>query len=313
MNPQVLIGGGLLFVLAMAASSVWMLRQMHRDTRLSARIRLIHGQKPTARKSSDQDAIRAVIVNGVAAVGKAILRSGMVSAGTLSELESTIATSGLRGAQGVGLFIGSKLLLMVGLPVIVWLLLEHWGIAGIMHTLLTGGAGVIGLLAPDWIIGHQRKRYLARIEQGLPDALDMLVICTQAGLGLGPAIIRVAAELQHAYREISQEFEQTANELQVMADARLAILNLGTRTGLDSLKRLATTLAQTLQYGTPVSDALRVLSSEMRQEMLTRFEARAARLPVLLTMPTIAFILPTVFIIAGGPAMIRVMRAFGHH
>jgi tight adherence protein C len=129
---------------------------------------------------------------------------------------------------------------------------------------------------------------------------------------LGPAIIRVAAELQFAYREISQEFELTANELQVMADARLAILNLGTRTGLDSLKRLSTTLAQTLQYGTPISDALRVLSSEMRQEMLTRFEARAARLPVLLTMPTIAFILPCVFIIAGGPAMIQVMRAFNH-
>ncbi|HTW70317.1 MAG TPA: type II secretion system F family protein [Acetobacteraceae bacterium] len=313
MNPQVLVGGGLLFVIVLAVSSVWMLREMRRETRLAARIRLIHGQAPTGRKSAEPEAIRAAVVNSVAAVGKAILRSGMVSAGTLSELETTLSTSGLRGSQGVGLFIGSKLLLMVGLPVIAWLLLTHWGITGFMHTLLPGGAGVIGLLAPDWLIGHQRKRYLARIEQGLPDALDMLVICTQAGLGLGPAIVRVATELQHAYPEISQEFEQTANELQVMSDARMAILNLGTRTGLDSLKRLATTLAQTLQYGTPISDALRVLSSEMRQEMLTRFEARAARLPVLLTMPTIAFILPTVFIIAGGPAMIRVMRAFGHH
>ncbi|HUN42575.1 MAG TPA: type II secretion system F family protein [Acetobacteraceae bacterium] len=312
MNLHVLIGGGLLFVLVLAASSVWMLREMHRETRLAARIRLIHGQTPAARKSSERAAVYAAIVNGVAAVGKAILRSGVVSARTLSELENTVSTSGLRGAQGVGLFIGSKLLLMVGLPVIFWLLLAHWGFTGLMTTLLPGASGVIGLLAPDWVIGHQRKQYLARIENGLPDALDMLVICTQAGLGLGPAIIRVAAELQHAYREISQELEMTANELQVMSDARLAILNLGTRTGLDSLKRLSTTLAQTLQYGTPISDALRVLSSEMRQEMLTRFEARAARLPVLLTMPTIAFILPCVFLIAGGPAMIQVMRAFHH-
>ena len=171
---------------------------------------------------------------------------------------------------------------------------------------------MIGLLAPDWLIGHQRKRYLARIEQGLPDALDMLVICTQAGLGLGPAIIRVATELQHAYREIAMEFEQTANELQVLSDARIAILNLGTRTGLESLKRLATTLAQTLQYGTPIAEALRVLSAEMRQEMLTKFEARAARLPVLLTLPTIVFILPCVFLIAGGPAMIQVMHISTH-
>ena len=312
MNPQLLIGGGVLFFLVMAICSVSMLREMQRETRLAARIRMIHGQASSARKSPEPEAIRAALVNSVAAVGKAILRSGMVSAGTLSELENTLSSSGLRGAQGVGLFIGSKLLLMVGLPVTAWLLLQHMGITGMMRSLLPGGAGVIGLLAPDWIIGHQRKRYLARIEHGLPDALDMLVICTQAGLGLGPAIIRVAAELQFAYREISQEFELTANELQVMADARLAILNLGTRTGLDSLKRLSTTLAQTLQYGTPISDALRVLSSEMRQEMLTRFEARAARLPVLLTMPTIAFILPCVFIIAGGPAMIQVMRAFNH-
>jgi len=312
MNESVLIGGGLMFFIVMAACSVWMMREMRRESRLAARIRLVHGQASVTRKSAEPEAVRAAVINGIAAVGQAILRSGMVSAGTLSELETTLATSGLRGSQGVGLFIGCKLLLMALLPGTVWLLLRHWGMTGIMLSLLPGASGVIGLLLPDWVIGHQRKRYLSRIEQGLPDALDMLVICTQAGLGLGPAVIRVAGELHHAYREIALEFEKTANELHVMSDARAAILNLGTRTGLDSLKRLATTLAQTLQYGTPISDALRVLSSEMRGEMLTRFEARAARLPVLLTMPTIAFILPCVFIIAGGPAMIHVMRVFHH-
>jgi len=312
MNEGLLIGGGLLFFLVMGACSIWMMREMRHESRLAARIRVIHGQAPAARKSAEPEAVRAAVLNGVAAVGQAILRSGIVSAGTLSELETTLSTSGLRGSQGVGLFIGSKLLLMVMLPGTIWLLLRHWGMTGMMVTLLPAASGVIGLLLPDWVIGHQRKRYLAKIEQGLPDALDMLVICTQAGLGLGPAVIRVAGELQHAYREIALEFEKTANELHVMSDSRAAILNLGTRTGLDSLKRLATTLAQTLQYGTPISDALRVLSSEMRLEMLTRFEARAARLPVLLTMPTIAFILPCVFIIAGGPAMIQVMRVFHH-
>ena len=310
MNERLLIGGGLLFAIMMAACSFWMLREIRREERLAARVRAMHGQAPASRKSAEPQAVRAALVDGIAALGRTILRSGMVSAGTLSELENTLAASGLRGAQGVALFIGGKLLLMVVLPGMVWLLMRHWGISGITGTLLPAGSGVIGLLAPDWVIGHQRKSYLKRIEQGLPDALDMLVICTQAGLGLGPAIIRVATELQHAYREIAMEFEQTANELQVLADARIAILNLGTRTGLESLKRLATTLAQTLQYGTPIADALRVLSSEMRGEMLTKFEARAARLPVLLTLPTIAFILPCVFIIAGGPAMIQVMRVF---
>ena len=198
MNERLLIGGGLLFAIMMAACSFWMLREIRREERLAARVRAIHGQAPASRKSAEPQAVRAALVDGIAALGRTILRSGMVSAGTLSELENTLSASGLRGAQGVALFIGGKLLLMVVLPGMVWLLMRHWGISGITGTLLPAGSGVIGLLAPDWVIGHQRKGYLKRIEQGLPDALDMLVICAQAGLGLGPAIIRVATELQHA-------------------------------------------------------------------------------------------------------------------
>jgi tight adherence protein C len=104
----------------------------------------------------------------------------------------------------------------------------------------------------------------------------------------------------------------TAHELQMITDSRVALLNLGKRTALDSFKRLGATLVQTIQYGTPLSDALRTLSAEMRQEMLTRFEAKAARLPVMLTLPTALFILPCVFLIAGGPAIIQVMKTFSH-
>ena len=140
----------------------------------------------------------------------------------------------------------------------------------------------------------------------------MMVICAQAGLGLGPAVVRVAEELQPSYCELAIEIAQTANELQVMTDSRIALGNLGLRTGLEGFKRLATTLIQTIQYGTPMTEALRTLSAELRQEMLTKFEAKAARLPVMLTLPTIIFILPCVFLIAGGPAMIQVMKVFNH-
>jgi tight adherence protein C len=99
--------------------------------------------------------------------------------------------------------------------------------------------------------------------------------------------------------------------LQVMSDSVLALTQLGTRTGLDSLKRIAMTLAQTLQYGTPLTDALRILSADMRQEALVRYEEKAARLPVMLTLPMIVFILPCVFIIVGGPAVIQVFRQLG--
>jgi tight adherence protein C len=122
--------------------------------------------------------------------------------------------------------------------------------------------------------------------------------------------VRVATELHNAHSEVAEELGQTANELQLISDSRVALTNLGVRTGIDGYKRLGTTLIQTMQYGTPLTEALRQLSAEMRQDSLTRFEARAARLPVLLTMPMILFILPCVFLIAAGPAIIQIMRAF---
>jgi tight adherence protein C len=100
----------------------------------------------------------------------------------------------------------------------------------------------------------------------------------------------------------------TANDLQIMSDTRAALANLGNRTGIEGLARLGTTLIQSMQYGTPLSHSLRILAGELRQEALTRFEARAARLGVLLTLPMIVFILPCVFLVVGGPAAIQVLR-----
>lgn len=313
MNQDLLLfaAGGALAALMLPAA-LWMMREMQREERLKARIRMIHGQPASGRRKSERQAVLSAVKRVVGGLGQSILRSGVLSARTLSELESTLEASGMRPGQGVGMFIGAKILAMLVLPGVAWALANNLGLHGMMLALCPGGSGVLGLLAPDWLLGNQRKRYLARLEQGLPDALDMLVICTQAGLGLAPAIIRVAAELQHAYREIAAEFEKTANELQVTSDSRVAILNLGQRTGLESLKRLSSTLAQTIQYGTPVTDALRILSAEMRHELLTKRETKAARLPVMLTMPTMVFILPCVFLIAGGPAIIKVMHNFHH-
>jgi tight adherence protein C len=222
-----------------------------------------------------------------------------------------LSSSGLRGSQGVGVFLGCKILTMAALPFAAWMTTRDMQLPPMLHTIIPPSAGVFGLLLPDWLIGRKRKQYQARLERALPDALDMMVICTQAGLGLGPAIIRVAGELRESYREIGLELGQTANELQIMSDSRIALTNLGTRTGIDGFRRLATTLIQTIQYGTPLSDALRSLSAELRLDSLTKLEERAARLPVMLTMPMIFFILPCVFLIAGGPAMIQVMKVFG--
>ncbi len=170
-------------------------------------------------------------------------------------------------------------------------------------------AAVAGLILPDTMVGKLRARNMKRIEDELPDALDMMVICAQAGLGLGMTIIRVAQELRTSHRTIALQLAQTANEMQMMTDGKQPLINLGERCGVDSAKRLASTLVQSAQYGTPLTDALRGLGAELRVEMITRFEARAARMPVLLTMPMVAFILPSLFLVIGGPAVVQVMHA----
>jgi tight adherence protein C len=303
--------GGLMLVLFCAAAT-FLLRDIRRQERIVARVRTIHGHPPEERTVASAEDIRVAAMGAIASFGQAILRSGLVPARTRAELEQMLAASGLRGQQGVGVFLGCKILTMAAVPFVAWMLTRDMQLAPMLHTIIPPAAGVFGLLLPDWLIGRQRKRYQDRLERGLPDALDMMVICAQAGLGLGPAIIRVAGELGQSYREIGLELGQTANELQIMTDSRIALSNLGTRTGLDPFRRLATTLIQTIQYGTPLSDALRALSAELRLDSLTKLEERAARLPVMLTMPMIFFILPCVFLIAGGPAMIQVMQVFGN-
>jgi tight adherence protein C len=146
----------------------------------------------------------------------------------------------------------------------------------------------------------------------LPDALDLLVICAQAGLSLSPAMGRVAAEMMNVHPAVATELALTVRELEILPSAAEALHNLARRTGLATLDRLGRTLAQTLQYGTPLTDALRNLAAETRQQVLTRFEGRAAQLPVLLTLPMILFILPCVFIIAGGPAVLQVIKTLSH-
>jgi tight adherence protein C len=309
MTPVAVIAGGMLFLVLAAGMGLALLSQTRRERRFTERVMLAHGERPAIPEHHGAEAMRTWLTGLVTALGQSILRSGLLPSRSLAELEQTLGSCGLHGPNGLGLFVGIKILLAVGLPILTVLVLDSLGLPQRLHIMLPAGAAVIGLLAPDWVVGKRRKRVTAQLEQGLPDALDMMVICAQAGLGLGPAIIRVGTELAHARPEIARELLLTADDLQIMADSRVALSNLGARTNLDSIKRLVTALIQTTVYGTPLTDALRMLSAEMRQEILTRFEARAARLPVLLTLPTVVFILPCVFLIVGGPAMIQVVHA----
>jgi tight adherence protein C len=175
---------------------------------------------------------------------------------------------------------------------------------------LFAGTVLFGYKGPDiWIKNLINKR-TKEIRKGLPDALDLLVICAEAGLTVDAAFGRVARELGRAYPELGDEFALTAIELSFLTERRLAFENLAYRVDLDSVTGVVTTMIQTERYGTPLASALRVLSAEFRNERMMRAEEKAARLPAIMTIPLILFILPTLFIVILGPAACSITDNF---
>ena len=169
---------------------------------------------------------------------------------------------------------------------------------------------VLAYKAPDIFLKNKITKRSDAIRKGLPDALDLLVICAEAGLTVDAAFHRVARELGRAYPELGDEFSLTAIELGFLTDRRQAFENLAVRVKLDAVKGVVTTMIQTEKYGTPLASALRVLSAEFRNERMMRAEEKAARLPAIMTIPLILFILPVLFIVILGPASCSISDAF---
>jgi tight adherence protein C len=164
--------------------------------------------------------------------------------------------------------------------------------------------------APDLWLSNKVKKRSHAIRKGLPDALDLLVICAEAGLTVDAAFGRVAKELGKAYPELGDEFGLTAIELGFLNERRQAFENFAMRVDLDAVRGVVTTMIQTEKYGTPLASALRVLSAEFRNERMMRAEEKAARLPAIMTVPLILFILPTLFIVILGPASCSISDSF---
>ena len=306
--PLPLIG---FVALSFVVGSFALLRAIDQQEKVRARLSRATGPETGGMLEARRDRTR--LLDLIAKFGAALAKSGILSDATRAQLEQTINQAGLRGSRVFGLFIGSKVLLMLGLPVVAYLLFGGRGYSTTTFYAILGGSFALGMLSPDFFIKQMRGRHLKQVERGLPDALDMMVICAQAGLGLENAIERVAQEFIFANKAVALELAICSSEMRIGTDRRTALLALGDRTGLEQMRRLAGTLIQTMQFGTPLSQALRVLAAEMRQDNLTRFEEKAARLPVFLTLPMICFILPCVFIVVGGPAGLQIAKTLAPH
>jgi tight adherence protein C len=175
--------------------------------------------------------------------------------------------------------------------------------------LAASGAAVGGFYLPSLLLKNAIQRRQAKILKGLPDALDLFVICTEAGLSLDAAVTRVAREIGGGAPELADELGLTAIELGFLPERREALLNLARRVGAPQLRGLVNTLVQTEKYGTPLAQSLRVLAAEFRDARMMKAEEKAARLPATLTVPMIAFILPPLFVVLLGPAIVQALNA----
>lgn len=182
-----------------------------------------------------------------------------------------------------------------------------------MEQLLHVGAGlfvgVIALFGPYLYLQNKIDARQKTLQRAFPDTLDLLLICVESGLALDAALNRVCTELGRAYPDMTEELNRTRLELALINDRVRALMNLGERTNMVAFRSLCAALIQSERFGTSLTDTLRVLSEDFRLQRLSQAEAKAARLPVLLTIPLIFLLMPAFLLIILGPAII----SFMHH
>jgi tight adherence protein C len=179
-----------------------------------------------------------------------------------------------------------------------------------MVLFLTILAALVGVRLPDTIASHLRQRRIKRLRNGFPDALDLLVVCVESGLGLTPAIERVARELEISHFDLAQELSLVNAEIRAGVERAVALRNLAARSGVPDINGLVGLLVQTIRFGTSVADALRVYSEEFRDKRMQKAEEQAAKIGTKMIFPMVICFFPSFFIVAVGPAVIRLFTAF---
>lgn len=170
-------------------------------------------------------------------------------------------------------------------------------------------AVLVAAYLPEIYVKNATQKRQDKIRKAFPDTLDLMVICAEAGVSLDATIARVAGEMDQAAPEIADEFRLTGLELGFLPNRQTALQNLAARTGMDTIRALVNTLVQAERYGTPLAQSLRVLSAESRKDRVMKAEEKAARLPALMTVPMIIFILPPLFVVLLGPAVLDIIDA----
>ncbi len=221
-----------------------------------------------------------------------------------------LSRAGWRSSDALTAYIFAKafvpLVFIGGAGLLFWF--KHQiGLSPKLVYLLLGLAVIFGLFGTDLVVKNKGDNRIKKLTRALPDALDLMVICAEAGLSLEASIKRVGNEMATVSQVMSDEFLLTAIELNFLPDRTRALQNLAKRADMPKLRALVNSLVQSEKFGTPLANSLRVLSAEFRNERMMVAEEKAAKLPAIMTIPMITFILPSLFIVILGPVILHVL------
>jgi tight adherence protein C len=247
-------------------------------------------------------------------LGATVAATRVIGTAAQEKLLAALVAAGVKGHGHLAALLTAKLCSAIAFIPLCWLVIEwrHFFVgATAIRLALLAGAGILGWRGPDVVLSRLAARRRLRLEIGIPDALDLLVICAEAGLSVDHAIEQVGRVLHSTNPEVAAEFAATAADMRISGVRSQAFDNLAQRAGIVSLRGIVAALNQSVRFGTPLAGSLRAVAAEMRTERLVRFEERAARLPVILTMPLMIFILPSLMMVIGTPLALRIVDMLG--
>lgn len=295
----VTLGFAALAVIAAAATFLLIIREVHLRALNSRVSNAVLGVPDRSVRSED-------LLSFLSSIGNRYGR--FYASQDLEQLKSIVQAAGFNHYRTVPIWIGVKVVSLIFFPFAGFFFAQFTGkpLGSLLIYTLIGVT--IGIMGPRLILQMMKRRFDAAIRMGTPDAIDLMVVCSEAGMGLESALERVAEEMGRTNPAIAQVLQGLLNDLRIMPNRSDAFEKLGVTS--EGLRRFGTMVSQSLQYGSPLSQALRVIAADLRRERITKLEERAHRLGVKLTVPMVLFLLPAMFVILGGSSILHLASAF---
>ena len=281
--------------------------------RVKARLRTLADLRDTLYHTGSRPDSRSMRSRVVGLAARVVERLDLLRSTQASRIHEKLQQAGWRRPEAMVIFLFAKftLPLVAGAVAVVGLyVLPVFALPDLAKPALALALVFVAFVVPNVVVTNTIARRRDQIAKAMPDALDLLVICAESGLHLDAALDYVSRETRRHVPELADEIRLTSVELGMLPDRRQALRNLAHRVPVPDMRNLANMLIQTERYGTPLSEAVRVLAAEMRTNRMTRAEEKAARLPAVLTVPMILFIMPALFIVLIGPGALSIIDVF---